>query len=263
MPASQTVEVNFALTPVDVSGTVNIFGQEKPSVSNIITADVTLVYTALNGLLEFWEPSEARGTFKAERTQGWKQKSVMTTNLQSIITGGLDAKDAAPFSEAQYSAVSDYTHFNNFGELALGAMAHYLFGHVAATAAITNDSAFLSYMNGNTDSDAAIAKGLTDKIDNISDLEALEIVKQVLGQDAARAKDQDNNELAPDQKQNLAWMAGDVIYLQVKLKQPTVTVSVGELGQRSAPSAASVTEQVYNLKITLAAPAPAGGGGEP
>jgi len=42
MPASQTVEVNFGLTPVDVSGTIDVFGQEKPTVTNIVVADVNL-----------------------------------------------------------------------------------------------------------------------------------------------------------------------------------------------------------------------------
>jgi len=176
----------------------------------------------------------------------------MVIGLHNIIKGGLDAKDAAPFSEAQYSSDAHYTHYDNFGELALGAMAHYLFGHVAATAAITNDTAFLTYMNAkNPANGAAIASKLKDAIISMSDSEALAIVEQVLGQDADRAKDQDNNELAPDQKQNLAWMAGDIIYLQVKLKEPTVTVSVGAAGQKSAPSSTDVTEQIYNLKITL------------
>jgi hypothetical protein len=76
------------------------------------------------------------------------------------------------------------------------------------------------------------------------------IVKQVLGQDASRAMTQDNNELSPNVHQMLRFYEGDVIYVSITLKQPGVTVSAG-YANAGAPVASSVTEQKYDVKITL------------
>jgi len=255
MPATKSVEVNFNITPVDASGNIVIFGLEPSVIENIVIADVTLPHNDLNGLLHFWEPSLARDTRLAKRnTDDWgnTQKNTLRSDLHSVINGRMDATNAKPFDS--YAVANDDEHYykySNFGELALGSMAHYLLGHVAATVAISNDKAFVDYINGNTDSDAAIAKLLSDTINNINPTDALKIVEDVLKQDISRAMGADNTEYDPVAKQNLDWMTGDIIYLQVTLKRPTVTVSVGSSAQQRKPAAESVTEQQYNLKITL------------
>jgi len=242
-----SVTVNFHLN-ADASGNIEVFGQAPENPSDQVTCGINLPASDLSGLLRFWEPSSARGTRLAERQTNWAAATALQTDLAAIVNGSQDAVAAVPFS-----AYSDASHnsFSSFGELALGAMAHYLFGHVAATAAITNDTAFVAGINGEGASDSKIASTLKDAIDQMDASAALVVVEQVLGQDASRARDQDNNELAPDVKQDLAFWPGDIIFLQVTLKQPSVTVYSGVTAQNNAPSAGLVTEVTYSLKITL------------
>jgi hypothetical protein len=79
-------------------------------------------------------------------------------------------------------------------------------------------------------------------------------VEQVLGQDASRALNQDNNALAPGVRQELQFIAGDKIYMNIRLKRPAVTVS--NVSQQSAPAATLFPDDVsadvnYCLEITL------------
>lgn len=254
------VVVNFNVA-IDASGSVEVFGQAPVSLSDVVVCATTLPATDLydgsgNAAFQFWEPSNAIGTLKAERYSAWTKKNTLRADMNSIINGVIDASGAVPFNDAKYASTSQYYEHPTFGRLALSMYAHYLFGHVAATAAITNDQAFIDKMNGNDEEasgHALLAKRIVDLIDVMSDADVLEIVKQVIGQDASRAMDQDNNQLAPDVKQSLQFVAGDVVYVQIALKQPEVTVSnSASLAQQSEPAATLVTERTYNLKITLA-----------
>lgn len=243
---------------VDATGTVEVFGQEPQSFSNVVVCEHTLPAADLyasdeDAVFEFWEPESAIGTKLAARKSAWTKSAALRNDLNAIINDYMDASGAAPFSTYAAGGVEQYYRHVDFGRLALSNYAHYLFGHAAATAAITNDQAFMDKMNGDAVGDALLAKGLRDLIENMADADVLEVVKQVIGQDAERAKDQDNNELTPDVKQSLKFLAGDVVYVQITLQQPTVTVSNGAaVAQQSEPLASAVTQQTYNLKITLA-----------
>lgn len=252
-----SVVVNLNVN-VDATGTVEVFGQAPQVLSNVVDCHVTLPAADLyNGdsdaVFEFWEPSSAIGTKLGARKSAWTKSAALKTTLQAIIDGDMDASGAAPFTDYAAGGVSQYYVHESFGRLALSNYAYYLFGHVAATAAITNDTAFISKMNGDGDTDAKLAEGLRDLIEGMVDADVLEVVKQVIGQDAARAMGQDNNELAPDYRQALQFVAGDVVFVQITLQQPTVTVSNNAAAaQQSEPASTLVEQQTYNLKITLA-----------
>jgi hypothetical protein len=150
-----TVVVNFDVT-VDASGTVEVFGQAPATMENVVVCDVELPVTDLyNGdsdaVFEFWEPSDALGDIKGTRKSGWTKGESLRTDLQSIIDGDMDASGAVPFDIYKTGSQSAYYNHESFGRLALSMYAHYLFGHVAATAAITNDDDFITKMNGNDD----------------------------------------------------------------------------------------------------------------
>ena len=65
MPA---VIVNLAVY-VNADSGVTVFGQAAPTVTNPIVAAATLSASALNGLIEFWEPSSAVGTIQSHLDQ--------------------------------------------------------------------------------------------------------------------------------------------------------------------------------------------------
>lgn len=254
-----SVVVNFDVT-IDASGTVEVFGQTQPTLEDIVVCEVELPATdlynsATDAAFEFWEPSDDLGNISGARMSGWTKASSLRTDLNAIIDGNMDASGAVPFSTSSYLTTEQYYKHESFGRLALSMYAYYLFGHVAATAAITNDADFISKMNGNDENEsghALLAKRFADAIDTMGDAGVTEIVKQVLGQDAERAKDEDNNQLAPDEKQPLKFYAGDIIYLQVTLKKPTVTVTTGAvLAQQYQAQFAVENERTYALKITL------------
>ena len=110
--------------------------------------------------------------------------------------------------------------YKSFGHLALAAYAHYLFGHLQATAAITNDTAIINIMNGEGLTDAKIASSLVDAIYGMNTTIATSVCKQVIGQDASRTMNVDNDLTSPASWQRLQWAGGDQIYLQVTLKRP-------------------------------------------
>ena len=220
MAETKKVVVNFNVN-VDASGNVEVFGQGLPDAPNPVVCAVNLPVADLygsdaNAVFEFQEPASALGTRVARRTQaGWTKAEDLRADLNSIINGTMDASGAIPFNDAKYASTEEYYKHETFGRLALSMYAHYLFGHVAATAAITNDQPFMDNMNGNTEGTALLGKGLKDAVVNMSDADVLAIVEQVLGQDASRAKDQDNNEVAPDVWQALKFYADDVVYVQI------------------------------------------------
>jgi hypothetical protein len=287
----QNVTVNFNVT-VDASGNIDVFGQEQPSITNKVVAAFNMPPSCLyemldpsdntgNAIFEFWEPSDALGTRKASLATTKPNYSSLLSNfgyfLSKVFTNSLDASMADPFNQAKYLNTPEYYTHPTFGRLALSSYAHYLFGHVAATAAITNDADFISTMNkyenintadinyiGSSSYDkfsstnANLAKRLVDKIGKLNDSQVLDIVNQVLGQDATRAMDVDNNEPAPGAKQPLKFYEGDKIYLNVQLTTPSVTYGNG---QQSAPLPSkfasdagdndATLDRSYTIEITL------------
>jgi hypothetical protein len=275
--AHQSVEVNLGIA-VDASGTINIFGQVAPTVSNIIVAKVKLPAAALyssgsNSMFEFWEPSAARGNrlaqLAANEGRNWKLLTRKLANgIHACLEGKFDATLASPFNDnTKYGAVHR-EDIPNFGEVALRSYAHYTLGHVDATAAITNDVAFVSAMlerdstpEGVEDDFSTVAAGtkakanlanlLVKAIVTKNDEAILAIAEQVLGQDGSRAMDEDNNELTVDKKQALKFLAGDIIYMNIKLQKPEVLVGTGQQMSESAVEDKFTAEQNYTLMITL------------
>jgi hypothetical protein len=246
------VTVNLGVG-VDVSGNIVVFGQSAPLVNNIVVAAGTIPATSLfngsNGLIEFWEPLYSIGEKNAAlaTTMGRNYKDLLpglANGIQNVLNSSLNASTATPFSFGTYSP--EYKTLDNFGKLALGSYAHYLFGHVQATAAITNDQAImnavlnmpgnpLAAFDGNaalwstgTPTSANIARRLVNTLvtgDVSPTGNLLSIVKQVIGQDTARAKNNDATEGSPSRRQLLAFTPGDKIYFNIKLARPTLSVS--------------------------------------
>lgn len=292
-PQPQTVTVNLNVN-VNADGNIEVFGQEAPTITNKVVASYTMPPACLyemqdpadnsgSSIFEFWEPSDALGTKKARRAVDKPNYNYLLSyfgyHLSKVLTNSLNAIDADPFNQPKYTSTQQYYTHDTFGRLALSSYAHYLFGHVAATAAITNDATFMATMNAyanttpadftyNTstsyNSDVAtnnIAKRIVDKIAKLTDAQVLEIVKQVIGQDASRAMGQDNSSLAPEVRQPLKFYNGDKIYVNVNLQQPTVSVLNNEVAQNGEPEATKfgtdagdnngTLNRNYTIEITL------------
>jgi hypothetical protein len=328
------VIINFNVT-VDASSNLTIFGMSPPTEpADTIVAEYQLPVNALYDpsecLIEFWEEDNSENQIKCQLANvntaasggfdlsGAYQKTAkrLAHGLQKVLCNAFDCSKAAPYSENKYASVEYYKQ-RDFGRVALGTFAHYLFGHVDATAAITNDIGFITGMlslNGSnaaaaatnegvsgpaerygawskvsevannnvqswstaaTDSDVNLAirlvktivnKGLSggepveQVVTDISTIDATNntlayIAAQVLGQDATRMMGHDNAERAKNIHQPLKFISGDVIYMNIKLPMPSVTISPNAAGSASTNSLATkyVQERSYTLKITLGA----------
>ena len=255
---------------------------------------VAALYTATDSMFEFYEPSNDLGVISGELSSITGDYKNLTRSLENglyaCIKGPMDAKYipdstaptvftiAAPFNDTKYAANAEqYRKASSFGDLALAAIAHHIMGHVAATSAITNDQAFVNGMNSSTfvpyegealttpdaysatltpsKTDAMLAKALVKAIAGKLPADATTIARQVIGKDASRAMDQDNNKLPVDVRHRLKFIAGDVIYMNIKLQQPSVVISTGQKVAEATLEgkfpAVSATTTNYTLKITL------------
>ncbi len=264
------VTVNLAVE-IDASGTINVFGQEGEVLVNQVVPTITLPVRAFydaaglsnngvpNSLFEFWEPSDAignrRATLSGKSVNGDNSSSQgrdytkllkkMVIDFQNVLEGSFDCSGASPFNDPKYTGNTYYTTPDNFGRLALSVYAHYLFGHVAATAAITNDQEFMNNMlsiaNGSykysdtnsidlqnispgSTSDANLALRIVQGIFTKDDNAILSIVESIIGQDASRAMGQDNNQLAPGIRQALRFESGDSFYISIRLTRPEIVI---------------------------------------
>lgn len=297
------IEVNFNVE-IDAEGQIQILSEAAPQVSNVVIADVKLPVDALydeaakKGLIEFWEDAAINDIVcqlaqtALTETDGYEVTAKkLVLGLQAVLTGKLDAKNSAsvnapPFVD--YTAAAD-TKMVGFGRLALMAYAHYLLGHVQATAAITNDVEFIRAMESRDGSDAYLYTNAPDydpavapynvagsttnanlaarlvktliaanaAPSNVSDggiHTVANIVKQVIGQDANRAVNADNSKYSPEKHGLLKFFADDVIFINIKLANPTVTFGSFPAGQKvseTAIAARYATENSYTIKITL------------
>jgi hypothetical protein len=208
----------------------------------------------------------------------------LATGLQAVLEGEFDCSGATPY-EGNYTDIEYYKQAN-FGRVALGAFAHYLFGHVDATAAITNDAAFVANMLATNPTTAdvenwtfthdvtnanlalrlveqVIAKGKAGAViggaivpSDVSGADTAaaslaHIVKQVIGQDSSRANDVDGSERTLDKHLLLRFYADDVIYMQIALEPPTVEVSGSGNANKPSNSLVTKSDVTYVLKITL------------
>jgi hypothetical protein len=165
-----TVNLNVE---VNANGQIEVFGAPKPVMTNVVTASCKLPVTALydstknddlgSGLIEFWEPSNDLGNIYAQLA-GYDTNSAFKVNgiptykttaaelakgLQKVLVSELDASAASPFNDPdKYGGANadNYRKCSDFGRLALSVYSHYIFGHVDATAAITNDETVMANM---------------------------------------------------------------------------------------------------------------------
>jgi hypothetical protein len=178
--APTPVTVNFNVN-IDASGNINVFGDASDAPTNFIvplstTLPVNALYDASvnGGLIEFWEPASDLGNIYAQLANSAEgvdvsgalmsyagkyqtAAKVLAHGLQRILVNTLDCSQASPFSG--YKTVPAYYQVSDFGRVALSAHAEDIFGHVAATAAITNDQAFMAAMLSVTS--ATVADGAT------------------------------------------------------------------------------------------------------
>lgn len=248
-----TITVNLNVN-VDASGNVNVFSQ-APTVptENVVvaeaTAPISILYNSANdGLIQF---QGSNNDLIAQNNSSFTTTVNDIGNaLHAVINSGFDGSAAYPFNKAKYNSEPAYRNYDSFGHLALASYTDYLFGHVAATAAIDNDSIFINRMNGETNLDAKIASRLAADIKSLSIENCLSITQQVLGQDASRATMVDND--GPTW-QTLEFKNGDSIFMAVNLLQPTVNV-LNSQAITNLPSAANYSSIMYHLKVFLSGP---------
>lgn len=340
--SSTPVEVNFNVE-IDANGTLEILGEAGRTVSNVIVAVETLPANALyeengsgvptSGLIEFWEDENING-IKAQIandggagapfTNFYKTSAVrLAQGLQKVLCGQMSVKpsvsaaaafptaasDASPFNDPLYAS---YSHLmEHFGRVALGCYAHYIFGHAQATAAITNDKAFMQAMlslssvdhvgesstatqryddwskkaavaadtnplawrnETGSATDADLARRLVGKLlgnnydgtnfivsaqnESAGSAKVIDVVKQVIGRDASRATDVDNNKYDIEKHGMLRFYANDVIYVNIHLVKPTVNVGAGQRTDTNyanlLTAASPDEEESYAIRITLA-----------
>jgi hypothetical protein len=169
--AGKSITVNLNVS-VDAAGQIDVFGADEEVLSNVLYAEYKMDVSALyaqdgtSGLIEFWEPSTALGDIQVayadDGVGGVEMKNakakLVAQELQKVLVDAMDARNpaalttvASPFSDATYKDtngvyIETYVKHREFGRLALSAYAHYIFGHQAATSAITNDKAFIENM---------------------------------------------------------------------------------------------------------------------
>lgn len=346
--ATTPVEVNLNIE-IDAQGEIQILSEAFPTVSNVVVATETLPASALydpeNGaaLFEFWEDADING-LKARLAssaiggdglasfEGFYDKAAkrLASGLEKALCGEMNGNAgsvagpsgtktfaAVPFNDSKYASVEANYKVESFGRLALASYAHYMLGHVQATAAITNDKEFMKAMlslasvdnvgadktaterfadyayaatvgdaatvschdwtlagaGAGTKTDADLARRLVRKIvdsnydatatgdakyiqsdqaTSMSSALAAAIVKQVLGTDANRAVNADNSKYSPEKHGLLKFYAGDVIYVNIKLKTPDVVVSNNQQVADTAIEGRYTTEQSYTVRLVLA-----------
>jgi hypothetical protein len=259
-PLYSPVIVDLLVT-VNAGTSVEILDTAADSHANAVICSVQLPASTLftdtsSGVFEFWEPSSANGTLVAKVADGLNAVTQahpdLASGLQACLTGAMNAENAPIYVDYP----EDYHSLDSIGRLALGYAAHNLFGHVAATAAITNDDDIMAHINGVAPTGADLGKELEDAILALSQTNASTIANVVIGQDARRARDEDNNEYSPDVHRALRFVGGDKIYVAVNM-----TNWSSSTGSNQAYSGNGFSAQVFYFEITLTAPA-AGGGGE-
>lgn len=156
-----SIKIDFNVN-IDATGQIDVFGINAPTFVNIIAAHYKLPVNALyssttSGMIEFWEPSTQIGNIYASlasssaftNAQGVPAFQTAAKNmakgLQRILVDCFNVSAASPFKNPNKYGDA-YNLQRDFGRVALSCYTHYLFGHQAATAAITNDVAFIEHM---------------------------------------------------------------------------------------------------------------------
>uniref|UniRef100_A0A6C0DI07 Uncharacterized protein n=1 Tax=viral metagenome TaxID=1070528 RepID=A0A6C0DI07_9ZZZZ len=249
---------------VSAQGGVDLIESLGETLSNVVVCKVALpvddlYQDASHGIIEFWEPSGQSGSLRACITRAGNSvagsdgavtepcqftffsdtSGQLRTDLHKVLSDkdgmngqkGLNAGSATPFNATAYAGQPDYYNYATFGDLVLANYAHYLFGHVAATAAIDNDKQLIDYINAQNADDVAadeshanIVAGLVQSLGSMSSAVARSIAAQVLSQDPSRASERDNTSGNTNSHQALLFAPGDIVYVQIQLKAPSVSV---------------------------------------
>ena len=292
------VSINFNIL-IDASSNIDVFGEGVQIPVNVARPQIFLPLDVLydisgeslqgtssmpNSIFEFWEPSDNLGIFKGQLAVSdsrdyTKMVSKFIMELQRVLDNEFDCSGVYPFNKEIYKGA--YNMQSNFGRLALSVYADKLFGHVDATAAITNDVQFINSMlskNSQTNnykyatvndvpdtsniltatnslSDANIAVMIVKQIITKNEEAVTKIVRQVIGQDASRAMNYDNNELSSSKKQPLKFISGDTIYVNIILRTPEVVVGNGQNVDAETLKSKYDAEGIsYSLEIKLRNP---------
>ena len=164
-PAHTPITINLNVV-IDASGNLSVFSAQAPVIGNTVVAERTLPVIAFynsitnKGIIELWEPSDKQGDIRIQLADtnltasgGLNLSGAYQTvakdlakGLQAILCDSFDCSGVQPFSNTNYKANINYYKQRDFGRLALAIYAHYLFGHIDATAAITNDKEFVHSM---------------------------------------------------------------------------------------------------------------------
>ncbi len=261
------VSVNLNIN-VDTQHSVTIFEDVPAEINNIIKCKTKLPVSHFynsgdidEALFEFQgRDNDIIGRVIDNFAISQRNQS-LNDSLESILTDEtndfdqLNATNAVPFNILNKYTNDNYKKYKSIGNLVLAIYAHYLFGHVQATAAIVNDTYIIDYMNGASETDAKIISSLVNAIYDMDELAATKVCKQVIGQDASRTRDVDNDLSSPASWQRLQWKTGDIIYVQVTILPPTsVTVGDGLADiQKYIPQATEIplTGIKYNFEIEL------------
>jgi hypothetical protein len=261
MPA---VTVNLNVN-VNADSSIDVMSSSADAVTDAVVC-VGMPAAALSGLIEFWEPSDALGTIKAQVISSYKTTAfALYDGLDDVINGSMDCS-AAPIYNT-YTG-TNYTTVSSFGKLALGYVAHSIFGHVQATAAITNDVDFVTNMNKSiipadanamlveanyvqTAANANLAMALVKALNDQTATNLATIATTVIGQDSGRARAVDNSQLPTDLKQPLAFLAGDVVFVSITVNAPTISSLGGTAYDAAGVAVTGLVAQKFDLKITL------------
>lgn len=283
----KAVKVNLR-AEIEADGQVNIFEGADLISGNLVVAEEGLSAASLyradtsEGLIQFWEPANASGDISGEftvdgegaargNTKGDEVAQDLLEDLHAALVGQLDAHEAQPFARFTDAA---YNKFAGIGKMALAYAADRLFGHPAATAAITNDAAIIASMENDASNNefspamsaavpanAKLARRLVESMlfkgtPTEVAARARAIVVAVVGQDSDRARGQDNNMPAPEEKQILRFYPGDEVYFQIKFKGFKASRGLGAPGApagspNDATLEARLTEETFLFKCII------------
>lgn len=289
MPTPVIVDLNVM---VNADSELIIFTEPPAGGNNIIKAAFNIPSISFNGLIEFWEANggDIHSHLDLTNVNGniaYKTTAVsLYNNIKNVLDNSFDCEEAEPFTTAMGATGDNYRYQSNFGKVALGQVANEVFGHVAATAAITNDEAFVTsmlngdvsttwnniYLYGNQQSISKpnlanalvrtlMMKGYKKDASN-ADIEIKDeedaplltlITKQVIGQDPSRAKVSTSGHI------KLSFSPGDVVFMTVNVLAATLSLSNTGPNDTAAQKAAALaattltsgSARSFDLKITI------------
>jgi hypothetical protein len=245
-PVAANVQVYLEVA-LDLSGIVDVLGAAVPTLYQVVKCKTGIKTTSLHlgdtsGILEFWQndasdagresveaciSSTGRNEADASYNTFEDFSGALYQDLSGIFCNSTDADNlnavaAVPFNALAYSPagvpVAAYTKFKTLGDMMLSWAAHYAFGHVAATAAIDNDTQIIKRFNLDLDVPRLFMNGIAA----LDKTKASRIARSVIAQDPERALNMDHNTAAPFQHQALRFRAGDILYLRINMAKWTV-----------------------------------------